>query len=104
VTGFANPEEWFMLDLTENATSVIRSIAERPELPDDAGLRVTSDAAGSGRLSVSAAGGPAEGDQIVEKEGARVFLEPQAAAVLDDKVLDAQVGDQGNVQFLVSAR
>jgi iron-sulfur cluster assembly protein len=93
-----------MLDLTENATSVIRSIAERPELPDDAGLRVTSDAEGSGRLSVTTADGPAEGDQIVEKEGARVFLEPQAAAVLDDKVLDAQVGDQGNVEFMVSAQ
>jgi len=28
----------------------------------------------------------------------------EGAAMLDDKVLDAQVGDQGNVEFLVSAQ
>jgi iron-sulfur cluster assembly protein len=92
-----------MLDLTENATSAIRSITGRAELPDDAGLRITSDPSGSGSLSV-AAGRPEEGDQIVEKEGARVFLEPQAAAILDDKVLDAQLSDQGNMEFLLSAQ
>jgi iron-sulfur cluster assembly protein len=91
-----------MLDLTENATSVIRSIAERPELPDDAGLRVTGGGESSGHLTVATAGGPEEGDQVIEKEGARVFLDPQAADVLDDKILDAQVGDQGNVEFLLS--
>jgi hypothetical protein len=33
-----------------------------------------------------------------------VYLDPQAAAFLDDKVLDAQVGEQGDVEFLVSAQ
>jgi iron-sulfur cluster assembly protein len=93
-----------MLDLTENATSMIRSIAERPELPDDAGLRVTGGGGTEARLTVAAAGGPEDGDQVVEKEGARVFLDPQAAVILDDKVLDAQVGDQGNVEFVLSAQ
>ena len=93
-----------MLDLTENATSVIRSIADRPELPDDAGLRVASGAGDSGQLSVAATGAPEQGDLIVEKEGARVFLDPQAAVILDDKVLDAQVGEQGKVEFLLSAQ
>ena len=91
-----------MLDLTENATSMIRTIAERPELPEDAGLRVAG--AGGGQLTVAAVGGPEDGDQIVEKEGARVFLDPQAAMVLDDKVLDAQVGEGGNVEFLLSTQ
>jgi Fe-S cluster assembly iron-binding protein IscA len=93
-----------MLDLTTNAASAIRSIADRPELPDDAGLRITSDAAGSGRLTVSAAAQPEEGDHIVEKDGARVFLAPQAAALVDDQVLDAQVGERGNVEFSLSMR
>jgi Fe-S cluster assembly iron-binding protein IscA len=93
-----------MLDLTENATSVIRSIVERPELPEDAGLRVTSGAGDSARLSVSAVASPEEGDQVLEKEGARVFLDPQAAVLLDDKVLDAQVSDSGSVEFLLDAQ
>jgi iron-sulfur cluster assembly protein len=93
-----------MLDLTENATSMIRSIAERPESPDDAGLRVAVGGESTDRLTVAAADGPQEGDQVVEKEGARVFLDPQAAEILDDKVLDAQVGDEGGVEFLVSGQ
>ena len=93
-----------MLDLTDNATSVIRSIAERPESPGDAGLRVTAGGESTGRLAVAAAAGPQEGDQVVEKEGARVFLDPQAAEILDDKVLDAQVGDEGGVEFLISGQ
>jgi Fe-S cluster assembly iron-binding protein IscA len=93
-----------MLDLTDSATSVIRSIAERPESPDDAGLRVTAGGENTGRLAVAAAAGPQEGDQVVEKEGARVFLDPQAAVILDDKVLDAQVGDEGGVEFLISGQ
>jgi iron-sulfur cluster assembly protein len=37
-------------------------------------------------------------DQVIEEEGARVFVEPEAAAILEDKVLDATVvGDR--VQF-----
>jgi iron-sulfur cluster assembly protein len=93
-----------MLDLTESATLVIRSIAERPELPEDAGLRVTSGAEESGSLSVAAAPGPDEGDQIVEREGARVLLDPEAAVMLDDKVLDARVGVSGSVEFLLATQ
>jgi iron-sulfur cluster assembly protein len=93
-----------MLDLTANATSVIRSIAERPELPDEAGLRVATGGGDSGHFSVAATGAPEQGDLIVEKEGARVFLDPQAAVILDDKVLDVQVGEEGKVEFLLSAQ
>ena len=48
---------------------------------------------------MSPASGPDETDEVVEEANARVFLEPQAAVVLDDKVLDAQVDDAGQVQF-----
>jgi hypothetical protein len=87
--------------LTENATRVIGSIVDRPDLPDGAGLRITSAAEG---LSVSPVAGPDENDQIVEEQSARVFLEPDAAVVLDDKVLDATVDDSGNVAFLLASQ
>jgi len=92
-----------MLAVTENATSVIQQLTDRPELPDGAGLRIASSAEAP-NLTVSPAGAPEAGDQVVEEGGARVFLESQAAAMLDDKVLDARVNDAGGVEFLVAAQ
>lgn len=92
-----------MLAVTENATSVIQQLTDRPELPDGAGLRIASSDEAQ-NLTVSPAGAPEEGDQVVEEGGARVFLESEAAAMLDDKVLDARVNDAGGVEFLVAAQ
>jgi Fe-S cluster assembly iron-binding protein IscA len=93
-----------MLDVTEQAATVIRAIAERPELPDGAGLRIASDAASDAGLSVAAAPEPEQGDQVVDEKGARVFVDAEVAMLLDDKVLDARVDEQGSAEFLVSAR
>jgi Fe-S cluster assembly iron-binding protein IscA len=38
-------------------------------------------------------------DQVLEAAGARVFVAPQAASYLDDKILDAQVDEAGNARF-----
>ena len=45
---------------------------------------------------------PQPGDQVLEEAGARVFLEETAAETLDDKVLDAQVDENGGVQFSIT--
>lgn len=44
---------------------------------------------------------PAEDDEVIEEQGARVFLEPEAASLLDDKVLDASV-EQDQVAFTIA--
>jgi Fe-S cluster assembly iron-binding protein IscA len=44
---------------------------------------------------------PAEDDEVIEERGARVFLEPEAASLLDDKVLDASV-DENQVAFTIA--
>jgi iron-sulfur cluster assembly protein len=92
-----------MLAVTENATSVILQLTDRPELPDGAGLRIANSPEAP-NLTVSPASAPEEGDQVVEEGGARVFLESEAAAMLDDKVLDARVNDAGGVEFLVASQ
>jgi iron-sulfur cluster assembly protein len=43
--------------------------------------------------------GPGENDQVINAAGAHIFLEPQAAAFLEDKVLDAQVDSDGQAHF-----
>jgi Fe-S cluster assembly iron-binding protein IscA len=99
--------EFRMLILTDTAAEVVKSITSTPQAPDSAGLRIASAAPESGdpaALQVTAATGPSENDQVVEASGARVYLEPEAAAYLDDKVLDAQVDGQGKAHFFLGAQ
>jgi len=91
-----------MLVLTEAAAEVVKSVTSNPQAPDGAGLRIASavpEPRDPSALQLTAAPGPREDDQVVEAAGARVFLEPQAAAYLADKVLDAQFDEQGTAQF-----
>ncbi|OBI48057.1 hypothetical protein A5707_18255 [Mycobacterium kyorinense] len=84
-----------MLVLTPAAAEVVKAVTAAPNAPEDAGLRIASSADEQNALQLSATEGPGDGDQVVEGDGARVFLEPKVAEFLDDKVLDAQVDDQG---------
>lgn len=89
-----------MLTLTEGAVSAIRGLTSGPELPVETGLRIVAQADGA-PFQLALADGPAAGDQVVEEDGARVFLEPAAAAILAGKSLDARVTEQGQVAFSV---
>lgn len=91
-----------MLTLTDNAADVVQKIVEQNVADEQAGLRISQQADESLTLAPADASEP--GDQVVEEKGARVFLDEGAAAVLDDKVLDAQVEDDGSVQFAVGVQ
>jgi iron-sulfur cluster assembly protein len=92
-----------VLVLTHDAASVIRSIVEQSELPDEGGLRIAARAVegDEATLELSVAEEPETTDEVVEQEGAQVFLEPVAAQALSDKVLDASVEESG-VRFTLS--
>ena len=60
------------------------------------GSSSVSEPQDAGALHATAAAVPHENDQVIGAAGARVFLEPQAAAYLEDKVLDGQLDEQGN--------
>ena len=91
-----------MLTITEDAVSAIRSLTSQPHLPVDTGLRIMKQGPGGPAFQLALTEGPAAGDQVVEEGGARVFVEPAAAAVLEDKALDAQVNEQGDLAFHIS--
>jgi len=65
----------------------IRTLTAEPGIPKDAGIRIAHEDH-AGFLGMRVAAEPADGDQIVEAGGARVFLESGAAAMLDGKSLD----------------
>jgi Fe-S cluster assembly iron-binding protein IscA len=94
-------KEQDMLMLTDSAVSAIRSLTSQPEMPVDTGLRIMAQGDEAPSLQLTLAEGPVAGDEVVEENGARVFLEPAAAVVLDDKSLDAEVSEQGQVAFRV---
>ena len=91
-----------MLTLTDSAVTAIRTLTSQPELPGDTGLRIMAQDEGAPSFQVTLAETPVAGDQVIEEDGARVFLEANAAAALDDKALDAQVDDEGTVAFTVA--
>lgn len=89
-----------MLTLTENAAAVIRNIEGREDLPMGTGMRIAANPEGGLDLELRSA--PEDGDQILDDGGARLFLEPDAALMLDDKALDASVDPEGSIRFAVT--
>ena len=97
-----------MLAISEDAATAIRGIVGAPGVPEGAGLRITremnTDDSGEPRtdLRLSVVAAPQEGDEVLEEE--RVFVEPGAAELLDDKLLDADVvGDDVRFSLDVQA-
>jgi iron-sulfur cluster assembly protein len=89
-----------MLAVTESAIDAIRQLA-----PGEAGVRVfTSElpgGPGQETLQVEVAQEPSAEDQVLDVEGAHVFLEPTAATLLEDKVLDATL-EGTSVRFAIA--
>lgn len=86
-----------MLTLTETASTVVKTIVASTPDAGNGGLRIGP---GEDRdFAVAVVPAPQPGDQAVESDGAKVFLEESTSSLLDDKMLDAQVGENGAVTF-----
>ena len=85
-----------MLALTENVTEIVKQLTA--EVPEMSGVRIATEPDGQS-LSVSPADQAAPTDQVVEQDGATVYVDGAAAQLLDDMVLDGGVDEQGNIQF-----
>jgi iron-sulfur cluster assembly protein len=83
-----------MLTLTDNAQYAIRTLVAPADEPTEAGVRIASAPGNNGstpELSLEVAASPAPGDQVVDNDGARVFLDAAAAEMLAEQTLDVQV-------------
>jgi Fe-S cluster assembly iron-binding protein IscA len=91
-----------MLVLTREAATAIRGIVEANELPEESGLRITIEDATESEAALNLSfSEPEAEDTVVAEEGATVFLDEQAAELLDDKVLDAAVFED-RIAFSIS--
>ncbi|XTZ18502.1 adhesin [Micromonospora echinospora] len=87
-----------MLTMTDNAVLVIRDLAAQQDVSDAGGLRISADL-DAGSLAVELVGQPGRDDQVVDTNGARIFLDSDAAELLNDTSVDATVDEEGVVQF-----
>jgi Fe-S cluster assembly iron-binding protein IscA len=88
-----------MLTLTDQATDVVKTITEQTTEGETAGLRISQQESDPNALGLTPVENPQPGDQVLESDGARLFLDATAAIALDNEVLDAQVDEAGTVQF-----
>lgn len=91
-----------MLTLTESATTVVKAIVEQSIGTTDGGLRINSEDPASTEFAVRVVQAPEELDAVVENDGARVYLGTNAVLALGDKVLDAEIGDDGTARFAIA--
>jgi iron-sulfur cluster assembly protein len=92
-----------LLALTETAVQAVKDIVSASEqISETGGLRLVAEQAGmQANVQLSVVSLPAEDDEVIEEQGARVFLEPGAASLLDDKILDANV-EHNQVAFTIA--
>jgi len=82
-----------VLALTDTARTVIRDLTAQPDVPAGCGLRIAPTEAGELELSLAPA--PAPDDEVIDTDGALLFVEQQTAQILADRTLDAKVSDEG---------
>jgi iron-sulfur cluster assembly protein len=91
-----------VLTLTPTAAEVVRTLVEQSPAPESGGLRIAAgEETGEGiPLEISIVDEPEPADERVEQEGATVYLDANAAELLDDKLLDAQIAED-HVTFML---
>ena len=92
-----------MLSITPQALSVMKRVTGHPSLEPTSGLRIACLDEPSDPLQVRAVQGPRPGDRVLERNGARLYLEPGAAGRVEGRSLDAVTDPAGRVQFILKA-
>jgi len=93
-----------MLTMTDTAAEAVKAIVSRvPNVPDEGGVRIRDTGTTEG-FELTVAPAPEATDTVVETSGAHVFLDVTAAAALDDRILDAELAQDGSVRFALSVR
>jgi iron-sulfur cluster assembly protein len=92
-----------VLTLTERAAATIRSLTSQPGIPADTGLRMSLQDGEAGTLALSLEG-PQPDDTVVEELGARVFVQRDAAGIVEDRELDAELDEEGRASFMLGSQ
>jgi Fe-S cluster assembly iron-binding protein IscA len=90
-----------VLTMTPKALAVVRKVTANPKLDESSGLRIAHSNGKVAPLQVHTATGPRPGDEVVERDGARIFLGREAARQVRGRLLDAVTERNGRVHFVL---
>ncbi|MGI8657534.1 MAG: hypothetical protein ACR2K4_02030 [Candidatus Limnocylindria bacterium] len=84
-----------MLQITHDAATFLSELRNGQDVPDTYGLRVFPEATEPGEVTIGLGftENPADGDQVTEQDGLRVFVAPELATPLDAAAIDVTVED-----------
>ncbi|MDR7252606.1 Fe-S cluster assembly iron-binding protein IscA [Nocardioides sp. BE266] len=90
-----------MIRMTRRAHDVVRRVTAHKMAGGRSGLRIAARGPRTETLHVGTASRPEPGDQVVEQDGARIYLDRVAEPRVDGHLLDAVTEDTGRVHFVV---
>jgi Fe-S cluster assembly iron-binding protein IscA len=97
-----------MLTVTDDAATAMRTALERADLPVSTGMRISADGNPEAEsdsqpaLRLDVATDSSDADKVVEAPGGlQVFIEPDVAPLLEDKVLDGVIEPSGRAAFRI---
>lgn len=87
-----------MLQCTPTAVMTLRQLGRQEGVPANYGLRVSASATSDGQpaLAISFVEQPAEGDQVDEQHGTRIFVAREIADQLSEYELDLNANAAAN--------
>ena len=90
-----------MLEITHGAAELLTEIRRGQEVPENYGLRVFPESTAPGEVTIGLGftDVPAEGDEVTEQDGMRVFVARELAAPLQDAAIDV-TGDNGATRLV----
>jgi Fe-S cluster assembly iron-binding protein IscA len=92
-----------MFQMTDTAAEAVKKIVAKVPQATDGGVRIRHAGAETG-YELSVAPAPEPQDTVISADGAKVFLDEKATVALDDRVLDAEVAQDGSVRFALAAQ
>lgn len=86
-----------MLQLSEQAASALEAVRRNQDVPESHPTRLSPAPSPTGELAISLefVESAADGDEVTETAGTKVFVDPQLVEPLGEAVMDVQEADQG---------
>ena len=86
-----------MIEITPNAATQLRALIAEKGLASGTGLRLAIEKGGCAGLQYAMTiGAPETGDQLVERDGAKFYVDTESAALLDGCSIDYEDGLAGS--------
>ncbi|MGI8829765.1 MAG: HesB/IscA family protein [Candidatus Limnocylindria bacterium] len=84
-----------MLEITQKAAALLTELRNGQDVPEEFGLRVYPETSQPGEVTIGLGftDTPADGDQVTEKDGLKVFVAPELAEPLEAATIDVAQED-----------